>query len=748
MSVKIASITFDAKQRILEKDGQTRSLEPKVYKLLTTLLAANGDIVTRDQLIVQVWDNRVVGEGAINRTVSLLRGHFSALSDESIIETVPTQGYRFLVVVNVEPSSSSKLLSPSEITPLEKLTQQKKSTNQKRFKALLLGNLSLSKRVSSKSWRAVLAILMFAVVILLARFLMVENSGESGQHATSTNSNTLNTSNTVQLPLISNPLIGLKGLEYQLSTTASGNKILFHHLSETQQQSVYLYDTKTHAKQLILNDAKAVISSDGQQIVYSTMIGNQCLIRLYHVDTETHQTLIECNEAPTALAWGNNGNFYFNKRESKSHPYQVFSYNVKTSQLRQITNPNSTNNTKGDVRFAFNHVTEQLAVIRYLSENKSMVIISSENTKPQEYTLDLRLNHLLWHPENKSLILADKNSLHLFTVVEITSETKTKTKTEGDAISELKFKVKPQLIKQLEYNINSLAVLPSTSTKTNATETSYSLLISSANVMSEIVKYDVTNQQNSTWLQSGRTELLPRMQADTQIVLSTRYKDHYWWQVNKTGATLIDVKLPFTLDFVRYELSPDGKRILFTKHGAIYELDIDKKSYQKVLSDSHNSYVANYLINDKGSNENIIYSSNQNGEWQLWSYSRSLKEHMQLTQRGGYSGRVVGEYLYYSKYTVDGLWRKKLSEDNEEQVIKEFNRINWLNWQVIDNNIYFYRADSGIWQYNIHSNEEQLIMKKPDDFVHQYTISEDQTTILWVRLKSFEGDIFQYRLTN
>ena len=100
MAVYIANVIFDQKQRVLKKDGQTRALEPKVFSLLITLIAANGDIVTRDQLIELVWNKRIVGEGAINRTVSVLRGHFLALTDSNIIETVPTQGYRLIADVS------------------------------------------------------------------------------------------------------------------------------------------------------------------------------------------------------------------------------------------------------------------------------------------------------------------------------------------------------------------------------------------------------------------------------------------------------------------------------------------------------------------------------------------------------------------------------------------------------------------------------------------------------------------------
>jgi hypothetical protein len=231
------------------------------------------------------------------------------------------------------------------------------------------------------------------------------------------------------------------------------------------------------------------------------------------------------------------------------------------------------------------------------------------------------------------------------------------------------------------------------------------------------------------------------MQAKTKLVLSTRYKSHHWWKIEGSEATLIDVKLPFDLQFVRYELSDDGKRVLFTKHGVVFELDLEKGVSETVFSEPNSSYVANY---DKRNNEDIIYSSNHSGHWQLWLYQRATNKHSQLTYSGGYSGRFIGRYLYYSKFTVDGLWRKKLTEPTESLVIEDFNRINWLNWQVINNQLYFYRKATGIWQHDIETGEEQLLMTKPHDFVHQYVVSPDQLNIFWVRLKPIEGDIYQY----
>lgn len=678
MAVFIANVLFDSQQRILKEGNQSRSLEPKVFSLLTCLLAANGQIVTRDQLLAIVWDNRIVGEGAINRTVSLLRAHFLALTDNEVIETVPTQGYRLIAEVTefIEPHTTD-IKSATENSPT------------------LLSKLSAKSTVITTLFAAIF-VLILVLTIAFSHFFKNEN-----------------VTNQDQLSLINDPLIGLKGLEYQLSATESGQQVLFHHLDGMNQQSVYLYDTLNHSKEKILTDALAMINATGERIVYTNFQNKQCEISLYHVTTQQKQSLFACDEPPATLIWGENDTFYFNKRFSKSHPYQVFSYHIKTKQLQQLTNPNGKNNTKGDFRFTYNSQTKQLAIARYINENKTKIVIYQEDQQVTEHTVNLRIRNLIWHPNKRDLVIADYTNLYLLTTDD----------------SQL------QLLKQLTFRINSLAVVPY--------KKGDSLLVSSANITSDVVKYDLTNGLQEVWQTSARAELLPRMQGDTQLILSTRYQSHHLWKIDNNEASLIDIELPFDLKFIRYELSNNGQHVLFSKHGAMYELNIDKNSYQQLFKEPTNSYVANY---DSRNEKNIIYSSNHSGQWQLWLYQRASNTHSQLTKNGGYSGRVFGQYLYYSKYTTDGLWRKKLSEATEELVIEDFNRINWLNWQIINNQLYFYREASGIWQFDINTSEEQIIMKKSDNFIHQYTVSPDQQYLFWVRLKPVEGDIYQYEL--
>ena len=75
-------------------DGETSTrLEPQVAKLLAFFLANQNKVISRDELISSVWENRVVSDDAINRCVSILRQTLSPDDKQAYIETVVRKGY-------------------------------------------------------------------------------------------------------------------------------------------------------------------------------------------------------------------------------------------------------------------------------------------------------------------------------------------------------------------------------------------------------------------------------------------------------------------------------------------------------------------------------------------------------------------------------------------------------------------------------------------------------------------------------
>lgn len=89
--------TVDSGQFVLGRHGVQRPVTPTVFRILLLLLENAGRVVTKEELLAQIWPDSFVEEGNINRNVSTLRKVLGETPrDHRYIETVPKAGYRFI----------------------------------------------------------------------------------------------------------------------------------------------------------------------------------------------------------------------------------------------------------------------------------------------------------------------------------------------------------------------------------------------------------------------------------------------------------------------------------------------------------------------------------------------------------------------------------------------------------------------------------------------------------------------------
>jgi DNA-binding winged helix-turn-helix (wHTH) protein len=99
-SYEFGPFRLDLSEHVLLRDGHPLPLTPKVFEVLRVLVLNSGHLVEKERLLKEVWPDSFVEEGALNRSVSVLR---KALGEgpqaERYIETVPKRGYRFVAPV-------------------------------------------------------------------------------------------------------------------------------------------------------------------------------------------------------------------------------------------------------------------------------------------------------------------------------------------------------------------------------------------------------------------------------------------------------------------------------------------------------------------------------------------------------------------------------------------------------------------------------------------------------------------------
>ena len=84
----------------LSGEGRTVHLEPQVMKVLAFLASKPDEVVTKDELLGELWNGNIASDAALARCISRIRVAFGDNSKEPrIIETIPKIGYRLIADV-------------------------------------------------------------------------------------------------------------------------------------------------------------------------------------------------------------------------------------------------------------------------------------------------------------------------------------------------------------------------------------------------------------------------------------------------------------------------------------------------------------------------------------------------------------------------------------------------------------------------------------------------------------------------
>ena len=102
--------TLDTERRELLRDGAPIPVQPQVFDLLVYLVQNRGRVVSKEDLIGQVWDGRTVSDSTFTSRVNAARTAVGDSGrDQKLIRTISRKGLRFVgTVQEQEPSNSSR----------------------------------------------------------------------------------------------------------------------------------------------------------------------------------------------------------------------------------------------------------------------------------------------------------------------------------------------------------------------------------------------------------------------------------------------------------------------------------------------------------------------------------------------------------------------------------------------------------------------------------------------------------------
>ncbi|HEU4873866.1 MAG TPA: alpha/beta fold hydrolase [Pyrinomonadaceae bacterium] len=101
----------DVSERILFKGNREVPLTPKVFDTLLVLLENSSHVLTKKELMQQVWPDSFVEENNLAQNISVLRKALGKSKDgEDYIQTVPKRGYRFLAGVTATGGAEESMI--------------------------------------------------------------------------------------------------------------------------------------------------------------------------------------------------------------------------------------------------------------------------------------------------------------------------------------------------------------------------------------------------------------------------------------------------------------------------------------------------------------------------------------------------------------------------------------------------------------------------------------------------------------
>lgn len=117
VNFRFGAFSVDTEKLELNNAGEAIAVQPQVFSLLVFLIENSDRVVSKDEIIDNVWGGRIVGDGTLNARINALR---RALGDDgntqSMIKTLPRQGFRFVGALETAGEETREHVKDSAVT--------------------------------------------------------------------------------------------------------------------------------------------------------------------------------------------------------------------------------------------------------------------------------------------------------------------------------------------------------------------------------------------------------------------------------------------------------------------------------------------------------------------------------------------------------------------------------------------------------------------------------------------------------
>ena len=608
-----ADICIDTHNQLLYRQGETINLAPKVYDLLVFLCQNSHRVISKDELMEQVWVGTLVTENAISRTLVKVR---KALADDSknpqFIITVPRKGYRMVAdfvasdTVSNQPQEEPSIDQTDEFNchgkPETLINEKQQYTDPTKASAIKNSSVTKSNLLIALAVMMLLAItyvFSFKSTKVLQTKQVKPLSREVGVE---------------QYPAVSPDLTQLA---YRKDVAGKPSYINIENLTSNVKQSI------THARGAL---SKPVWSPTQDKLAFLYKHNSVCMIFWAEFsdikNKDTWQDITECGaQANPHFVFSPDGQYlYFNDRQSASHGYQIFRVNLANNE-KDIVNQPITNGL-GNYSFDISPDGKKLLMINseFSPTTRIYTLTIESSTLEKTAQLDYLMRSVLWHHDNETIIHPSPHPAYE--------------------------------LWQSDLAGNKLAVVASTTSRVkhlsrvnNGKDFSFVSYLLNKDIHFQPKGQASIELDNSTVMDylpalannTNQYAFVSKRSTSAEVYLSTIIDDKH--SMAETTKQLTDFNNPVKL----YDLvfSPNDSQLMVLADNQIYITNISDMSVKKLPLD--NIAIVGVSWPDEN---NLLFSTIKNGDWTLMTYNISEKKlsRMPVGYQGGLYSAVDDSY--------------------------------------------------------------------------------------------------------
>lgn len=388
---------LNIKQQTISDGVHTRELEPLLFKLLCFFIENNERIITRQELVENIWQQSFVDDNAINRAISELRKVLkSEKQPGQTIKTHYRKGYSLFIAVR-----------PLEQAPIaEPVVAANEET-----KPHLNTNTISEKNTHSSRWPWPFVALVLSLLIA-ATWLYIQQPQA-------------NVETQEQVPFLdlqAETITWHKGTHYRLLLSQDKTKLAY--ILQNDKKHLYVVDLTTKREYQIASGELFLQgwSEDGERLFYgscegddyndcitwqaSNLLSNEALIK-----PRTNQSVL--NRTPSQyMEVGNVAITRRNNYRGLTHLYALYAQDLKTGEEIRITSPNITGTgdfilttIQNPSRIIFErHNVAQAEIYMANLDGSSLKLLTTNNYRSWAATYDEQSNSLVWYNRGKLTI--------------------------------------------------------------------------------------------------------------------------------------------------------------------------------------------------------------------------------------------------------------------------------------------------------------------------------------------------------